>query len=137
MNLATRTTTYAVTEDHKWLASKHGLDSPRPCQLDGAAFGAIYTDGLAKSGTILAKNSSTGRYVPFDNAGSNATNAAVGILYTTIDIRDGSGGFVNSPASILRHCQVVTERLPRTSSQTGGPHANAVTALTDRIIFIS
>jgi hypothetical protein len=136
MNLATRTETLTTIEAHAWLASKHGLDSPRSIQLDGAALGAIYTDGLAKSGTILARNTSTGRYVPYDQATSaNGLNVPAGILYTTIDIRDGSGGFVNSPASLLRHCQVITGKLPRTAVQTGGPHADAIAAL-KHVVFI-
>lgn len=139
MNLATRSTTLTVTEDHSWLASRHGLDSARNCLIDGAAFGAIYADGLVKSGTILAKNTSTGKYVPYDQATSaNGLNVPAGILYTTIDIRNGSGGFVDSPAAILRHCQVITSKLPRSAAQTGGPHADAVTALSDKqILFIS
>lgn len=136
MKLAPITETLAVNEKHSWLASKHGLDSPGTIVLDGAALGAIYTAGLAKSGTLLAKNTSTGRYVPYDQATSaNGLNVPAGFLYTSVDIRDGSGGFVNSPASLLRHCQVITAKLPRTSSQTGGPHADAVTALAGNVIF--
>lgn len=138
MNLAVRTETLAVNEKHSWLASKHGTDSAASADglLDGAAFGAIYTDGLAKSGTIVAKNTSTGRYVPYDQATSaNGLNVPAGFVYTSLDIRNGSGGFINTPFSILRHCQVVTSKLPRSAAQTGGPHADAVTALTGRVIF--
>jgi hypothetical protein len=65
-----------------WLASKHGTDAVGNADgvLDGTARLAIYSGGFAKAATILAKNSSTGRYVPFDNAGSNGTNTAVGTL---------------------------------------------------------
>lgn len=140
MNLAVRTETLAVNEKHSWLASKHGTDSASGADglLDGAAFGAIYTDGLAKSGTIVAKNTSTGRYVPYDQATSaNGLNVPAGFLYVSQDIRNPSspGSFINTPFSILRHCQVVTSKLPRTSSQTGGPHADAITALAGRVIF--
>jgi Bacteriophage lambda head decoration protein D len=138
MKLAPLTETLAVNEDHRWLASKHGTDATGTIVLDGAALGAVYTDGLAKSGTILAKNTSTGRYVPYDQATSaNGLNVPAGILFTSIDIRNGTGGFVNSPAALLRHGQVITAKLPRTSSQTGGPHADAVTAFGGRIIFRS
>lgn len=118
-------------EDHSWLASKHGLDAPKGCMLDGAAWGAIYTDGIVKSGSILAKNTSTGRYVPYDQATSaNGLNVAAGFLFTSIKISDGLGNFFNSPAAILYHGQVYTALLPRSAAQTGGPHAEAVATLT-------
>lgn len=136
MNLAPQSETLAVNETHSWLASKHGLDSPHSILLDGAALAAIYTDGLAKSGTILALNTSTARYVPYDQATSaNGLNVPAGILYTSVAVKDGAGNAINTPASLLRHCQVLTTKLPRTSSQTGGPHADAVAALSGRIIF--
>lgn len=133
MNLNVRTETLATDENHSWLRSKHGLNAIPGADklLDGAAFGAIYTDGFAKSGTIVAKNTSTNRYVPYDQATSaNGLNVAAGILTTTIDIRDGAGGFVNTPFGIMRHGVVIKSKMPRTSSQTGGPHAEAVAALT-------
>lgn len=136
MNLAPVSETLAVNEKHDWLASKHGLDSPRSIMLDGTALAAVYTAGLAKSGTILALNTSTGRYVPYDQATSaNGLNVPAGILYTSVAVKDGAGTAFNTPAAMLLHCQVITSKLPRSSAQTGGPHADAVTALSGRIIF--
>jgi hypothetical protein len=139
MNLTPRYETLAQNESHKWLGSKHGTDSPSPIVIDGAAFNAIYSDNMAKSGTIVAFDTSINRWVPFDNAGSNGRNVAGGILYVTIDLRVNVIGAspsyqVSSPAAILRHGQVITPKLPRTSSQIGGPHANAISGLPN-IIF--
>jgi hypothetical protein len=137
MYLAPRTETLVPSEDHSWLRSKHGTDASDNIKIDGAAFGAIYTDGFVKSGTLVALNTSTSRYVPYDQATSaNGLNVPAGVLYTTIDIRNGSGGFVDSPAAILRHCKIIKSKLPRSTAQTGGAHADAVTALTGRIIFL-
>lgn len=138
MNLAVRTETLAVNEDHSWLASADGTNFAASADglLDGAAFGAIYTDGLAKSGTIVAKNSDTGRYVPVDAAAEDDdVDVPVGLVYTSQDIRDGSGGFKNVPFSILYRCQVIKSKLPRSTSQTGGAHADVVAALAGRVIF--
>lgn len=129
MNLAVRTETLVVDEDHSWLRSKHGIEATRPIQIDGAAFGAVYATGFAKSGTIVAKNSSTGRWVPYDDDGSNATDTAVGILFTTIDIRDGAGSFVNAFGALMTHGVVVTSKLPRSAVQDGGPYAGAIADL--------
>lgn len=137
MDLAVRTETLATDQNMSWLASKHGTDAASNADglLDGRALLAIYADGFAKAGTLLAKNTSTGRYVPFDNAGSNGTNTAVGILYTTTKVTNNAGTAINVPFSMLRHGQVYTAKLPRTSSQTGGPHANAISGLGSRVIF--
>jgi hypothetical protein len=140
MNLAVRTETLAVNEKHSWLASKDGTNVAADADglLDGAAFGAIYTDGLAKSGTIVAKNTSTNRYVPYDQATSaNGLNVPAGILYTSLDIRNPSspGSFINTPFSILYRCQVRKSKMPRSNVQTGGPHADAIAALAGRVIF--
>lgn len=137
MYLSPRTETLAADEDHSWLRSIHGTDAPQAITLDGAALGAIFTNGFAKSGVLLALNTSTNRWVPYDQATStNGLNVPDGILYTTKDIRDGSGGYVNVIGAILRHCIVVKSKMPRTTSQTGGAHASAVTALSGRIIFV-
>lgn len=131
MNLAVRTETLAINEKHSWLASKHGTDATRntPKVLDGAAFGAVYTDGLAKSGTILALNTSTNKVVLYVDSGANGTGTPIGILYTSIDLRDGVGGFVDTPASMLVHGIVYKAKLPRTNVQTGGPYAAAMSGL--------
>lgn len=135
MNLGQVTETLLPNEKSSWLASKHGLDSAQTIILDGAALGAIYPDGLAKSGTLLAKNTSTNRYVPYDQAAvTNGVNVAAGYLYRSIDIRNKTGGtFHDSAAALLEHCSVDVAKLPRTAAETGGPHAAAVTALSGRI----
>jgi len=113
MNLAVESETLATDQNMSWLASKHGTDATSNVDglLDGAALLAIYTDGFAKAGTILAKNTSTGRYVPFDHAGSNGTNTAVGILYTTVKVTNRAGTAINTPFAMLRHGQVYTAKL--------------------------
>ncbi len=135
MKLAPISETLVADENHEWLASKHGLDSTSPISLDGTTLGAIYTNGIIKSGTILAKNTTTGRFEPYNSAGANGTNIALGLLAFTVDVRNGSGGYLNSPAALLRHGQVYEAKLPRTAAQTGGPHANAKTNLAGSVVF--
>lgn len=131
MHLAPVSESLVNGEDHSWLASKHGLDAPKDILLDGAALIAIYTDGIVKSGTILAIRTDTKKAVPFDNGTStHGENVAAGILYTSIKVSDGLGNSFDTPGAILYHGQVYTAKLPRTNSQTGGPHANAISGLT-------
>jgi hypothetical protein len=57
MNLAVETETLATDQNMSWLASKHGTDAVGNADglLDGTALLAIYSDGFAKAGTILAR----------------------------------------------------------------------------------
>src|SRR4051794_23933245 len=133
MNLNPKAETLAQWESDLWLGSKDGLGTPKSIVIDGAALGAIYTAGLAKSGTLLAKHTGTGRYVPYDSATSaNGLDVPAGFLYRSIDIRDGAGGFVNSPAAILLRGFIRTTKLPRSTGQTGGLASAAKTALSNR-----
>ena len=56
-------------------------------------------------------------------------------LYTTVKVTNRAGTAINTPFAMLRHGQAYTAKLPRTSGQTGGPHANAISGLGSRVIF--
>lgn len=127
--------TIGVTEDHSWLASRHGLDTPRTIQLDAALCAAVFTDGLIKSGLIIARVTATGRWGPVDTLGpasdGRQLTTDLRILYTTKDIRQliPDGTFVNIEAAAIAHGQVLTYKLPRSSAQTGGPASAVVSAM--------
>jgi hypothetical protein len=124
-------------EDHSWLASRDGIGFAHGKILDGTACGAIYPisgGGIAKSGTILALNTSTQKLVPFTESGSNGTGTAYGFLFTSVEISDGLGNFIDTPCAVLKRCQVYTAKLPRSATQVGGPYADAISGLT-QVIF--
>lgn len=132
MSLSPVTESLIAGEDHTWLADKHALSTAASGLLDGAALAAIYTDGIAKSGTILAKNTTTKRFVPYDQATSaNGLNVVAGILFTTKKVSNGIGGVFNIPGAVLLGggVHIYLAKLPRAANLVGGPHADAVTAL--------
>lgn len=133
MNIVPITTTLAVDEKLAWLGSRHGIESADTIELDGAAFNAIYTDGVAKSGTIMGKITATGRYAPYNSGASDGSQTAVGVLAKTVRTLEGTT-VVNSPAPLMTHGKVITNNLPRGASAVGGYAAAVKTAL-PTIIF--
>jgi hypothetical protein len=69
------TVTAIVTDETDWDASSKGDDNARSIKLDIASFtsGTHYPNGYLLPGICIAKNTSTGKYVPYANAGANGT----------------------------------------------------------------
>ena len=114
MDLTLREETY-VEEKHDWLGSGHGTDSTDPLTLDGALLGAIFADGIVRSGVVLGKITATGRYTRYADAGADGEETAEYLLFTTQRLRqyqDAAGSFKNVPAAGLWHGQVVEAKLP-------------------------
>lgn len=136
MNLDRVTKTIVPAEDMSWLANTHGLDTAKVGTLDGAAFAAIYPDGLAKSGTAVARLTATKKYVPYDNADvADYDDDAYGYLHKSVNLRHVYDGTVFDPqASILDHCIIKVAKTPRAANAVGGPHTAFRTATKGQII---
>lgn len=46
-------------------------------------------NGVIRTGTVLAKLTATGKYVPYDNAGTDGSETAAAILWEERDTTDG------------------------------------------------
>lgn len=125
------TVTAIVTDETDWDASSKGDGSARSIKLDIASFtsGTHYPDGYLLPGICIAKNTSTGKYVPYANAGANGTGAPAGFLSKRVKVTSGSA----TPGGVLKWEGVVkTSGLP-----TGhGMDASAKTALAAHFFFI-
>lgn len=114
MDLSLREESFTI-EDHSWLGSAHGTDATDSLTLDGALLGAIFADGLVRSGTVLGIVTATGRYTRYNDAGVAGENVARYHLYTSVQLRetiDTAGAFKNVGAAGLWHGQVVEAKLP-------------------------
>lgn len=59
------------------------------------------------SGTVMSKLSADGKYVPYDNVGTDGTEAAAGILYTSLAVGTGDVRAV----IIARNAEVIESKL--------------------------
>lgn len=109
MDLDLRTETFTPGEDQSWLGSAHGTESTESITLDASAFIGTFTDGIIPSGVVLGKITATGLYGPHDSDNADGTEVAVGLLFTTIDTKEGD---VDSPAALFTHGKVKVDNLP-------------------------
>ena len=79
MDITVRSEAFGV-EDRSWLGSAHGTEATRTITLDVSAFtaGTHYPDGYIPSGTVVARNDSSGMYEPYDG-----DNTAAGFLFNS------------------------------------------------------
>ena len=100
-----RTVDVSGNEDRTWLLTRKGFDTCRSVMLDVSTFAAAHLEakGAIPSGTVLAKNSSSGKYEPYKPAGSNGTDVARGFLFNTTKVGgpDGDSDTVLSTAADL------------------------------------
>src|SRR5690349_12961960 len=109
-------------EDHRWLGSARGTDSPDSGTLVLDAFTANthFPDGRLKSGLPLGKFSSgpyydaaVDTYGPYTQGASNGLQTLYGFLYTTQRVPAGvTTGFIPSP--ILDFGRILVPFLPIT-----------------------
>jgi hypothetical protein len=80
-------------EDRRWLGSRLGWDQCRSITLDVSAFlpAHLSAKGAIPGGTVLAKLTAGGLYVPYDTAGAGGAEVAAGFLFTTTKVGNGSG----------------------------------------------
>lgn len=110
MDLTLRTESFAV-DDQSWLASRHGVGEAQSVTLDKSAFteATHYPDGFFKSGLPLARLTATGKYVPYNGAGTGGAETLAGFLFTRVRAPEGD---VDPVGAMLDHCKVVASRLP-------------------------
>lgn len=114
MDLTFRTETFGAG-DQSWLGSAHGTDAARTGTISRAALtkNTHYPDNRMKSGYPLALVS--GKYVPYNSAGSGGTEVLAGFLLTDQSIKDTGGDIV---APILDHGRIRLSKLPATVAAT-------------------
>jgi hypothetical protein len=84
-----------------------------------------------RAGHVLAKLSATGKYVPYDNAGSDGSEAAAGILYE--ERANATGGGVDTIATVIDcDAEVLTSSLQWTSGLTDNDKAAGLVDLLAR-----
>lgn len=66
-------------------------------------------DESLDSGRVLAKLTATGKYVPYDNAGTDGSEVAAAVLLTPL-AGSAAGGDFEATAHV-RQCEVVADRL--------------------------
>ena len=60
------------------------------------------TGALIQSGTVISKLTANGKYVPYDNVGTDGSEVAAGILYNRLDAATGDVKAV----AFVRDCEV-------------------------------
>lgn len=83
------------------------------------------TEIAYQAGTVLAKVTASGKYVAYDNAGSDGTEAAAAILYAEMVVP--ATGDLKATA-IVRDCEVNAAELVYDASLSGGSLTTAQTA---------
>ena len=106
-----RSEDFIPAENQEWLGSAHGTQEMESVTLDGAAFAAVYTDGVVPSGVVVAKNVAGTKVVPFVTAAGDATGVAVGHLFTTTLVSATS----DTTGSLYWHGRVRVAKLPALS----------------------
>lgn len=129
MDISVRTEAFGV-EDRSWLGSAHGTAATRSITLDPALFtsGTHFPSGYVKSGTVLAKVTSTGFFGPYNDALTNGQQIAAGHLFNSVPMATGGA---KQGAPLLEHGFVVEAKLPTNH----GLDAAAKTDLAGRIQY--
>lgn len=119
-----------ATDRLDWLGTRLGTDQARSITVDITTFTVDhYLQGFIPSGTVLAKRTSDGLYVPYDDASLVAGfNTAVGHLLTPLKVRDPKGGaFSKGSGALYWMGIVIAAKLPNflnTANNKGELDAN-------------
>lgn len=126
-DITVRKTDYQV-EKRSWLLGPLGTEPGQTpsITLDLSAFAADrYPNGYIPSGTVLGKISASGLYGPYDNAATDGTEVALGLLFSAINVVDASG---KVGGALFKRGDVDASKLPFASGK-GFLDANAKTDL--------
>lgn len=107
MDLVPTTTTYG-SDNKDWLGSEHATNTCESITLDATLCLAVFPDGEIPSGVVLGMIDATGRYAPYDDAGTDGEEVARGHLFDRVKVADGH----NAAGALLWHGQVVEAKLP-------------------------
>lgn len=121
---ALTTTSDAVHAEASVLASEHGMVKRLGITLDAATVSADATGNkVLSTGTIVAEITASGKYAAYDNALSDGRETAVGVLFESVNLRDG-----DVITAVLLHGSVLEARI-------SGLDSGARADLAGRIIF--
>ena len=129
-DIGLQTTNYQVG-DRRWLLSPHGTDYTPGVTLDVSKFtqGTHYPNGYIPSGTVVGRVTASGKVGPYDDAASDGTQTAVGILFADCRVVRQNGTTAPSVGTgILVHGIVSAGKLPFQSGK-GSIDAAGKTAL--------
>lgn len=80
---------------------------------------------ILRAGLILGKITASGKYAQYNNAASDGTETAVGILVNTIDLRDSTGTQQDTPAVMATVAEIDANNIPASGTNYTGLDANA------------
>lgn len=97
-------------ENRSWLRGPHGTEpgANPSITLDIPLFDGLYPDGFIPSGIVVGKVAS-GKYGPYDPAGTDGTETAKGLLFGSLTVHPGAtvvGG------ALVNHAYVNPAKLP-------------------------
>lgn len=127
-------TTYVKGEDLSWLRSAFGTEhGGLSITLDATLFTSTPFPGLiVKSGTVLGKVTSGGKYGPYKSDASDGTQFPYGVLLATVDLTDGGliAAGADQPASLMLRGVLISSKMPQgtgSSATTPGALDSAAT----------
>lgn len=122
-DISVATVNYQV-EKRSWVLSPHGTDpgTTPTVTLDVSAFTAAthYPNGYIMSGIVLGKITATGLYAPYLSTNSDGTQAAAGILFSSVKVPNLLDLTKDVGAALFVHGFVAQGKLPIANAATGG-----------------
>lgn len=122
--------------NYSWIADKESLIHV-PVVIDHAALDptlpAGYPAGLLRSGLVLGKVTATGEYKEYDDADSDGTQTATGVLYHAVRLKDPFGNALPAGQKVFGE-MVVGGKVD--SSKLLGLDANGKTDLQALKLFV-
>jgi len=126
INLQVTTDSWGVG-DLKWMLTRKGFDTGRPCTIDFSLFNALhYVNGFIPSGTALGIVTATGRVGPYSTLLSNGLDVAVGLLLHDVRAKDASGNVFTSGFALDTYIWEGVVSLSRLPTFTGAAAALGV-----------
>lgn len=116
-------------EKRDWLLSPHGTDpgTTPSVTLDPSKFVKAdhYPNGYIPSGIALGKITASGLYGPYDDAASDGTQTATGLLFSSVNVTNPDGSIkAKVGGAQVVHAFVDPAKLPIGSGKKGYLDAN-------------
>lgn len=113
-----------LNEDQRWLkgGTLHAPADDGLLDLSAFTAGTHYPNGYFPSGLFVGRITATGLLGPYSDAGAGGLDTCVGILLTSVPVRDGSTGDIGCALAV--RCDVITNYLPTNSGITTAARAD-------------
>jgi len=124
--LGVQSTSYQV-ENLSWKASGFGDEYHPGITLDISKFtaGTHFPNGYIPSGTVLGKVTASGLYGPYNDAASDGTQTAAGLLIASVRVTQASGTNATRVSSgLMIRGDVIQANMPFSGATTGAIDAN-------------